>query len=101
MSPLLRNRWILVLILWTGLIVFAIVLNLPDATRAFPPCDYGTDPTLQDCPPDMVNTSALWILVLAVLWAGGVVVEGATLAVWRAWRRLARMGRSRGGPPGS
>lgn len=78
MSPLFRNRWVLVLILWTGLIAFAIVLNLPGATRAFPPCDYGTDPSLPDCPPDAVNVDALWIIVLSVLWVGGVVAEGAT-----------------------
>jgi hypothetical protein len=98
MSPLFRNRWVLVLILWTGLIAFAIVLNLPGATRAFPPCDYGTDPSLPRCPPDAVNVDALWIIVLSVLWVGGVVAEGATFVVWRLWRWLARRDVSPPGP---
>jgi hypothetical protein len=92
MSLLFGNRWLLVLILWTGLIAVGIVLNLPGATREFPPCDYGTDPSLEDCPADAVNVDALWIVVLAVLWVGGVVVEGAAFAVWWFWRELARRG---------
>ncbi|HYI66951.1 MAG TPA: hypothetical protein VEW95_08525 [Candidatus Limnocylindrales bacterium] len=87
MRRLLRNRWLVVLVIWTAFLAIPAVQLWPAANTPAPACNYHgsgiQDPALPPCPPDGANYEAIGLSLLVVLWLAGVTIGLGALAVSR------------------
>ena len=91
MRRLLRNRWLVVLVIWTAFLAVPAVQLWPAANAPTAPCNYHgsgvQDPALPPCPPDGANYEAIGLSLLIVLWLGGVIIGLAVFGIARLVRR--------------
>jgi hypothetical protein len=100
MRRLFRNRWLVVLLIWTAFLAVPAVQLWPAANTPTPPCNYHgsgvQDPALQTCPPDGANYEAIGMSLLVVLWLAGVTIGltalGISRLVGKRRERVARPG---------
>ena len=87
MRRLLRNRWLVVLVIWTAFLAVPAVQLWPAANTPTPPCNYHgsgiQDPALPPCPPDGANYEAIGLSLLVVLWLAGVIIGLGALGISR------------------
>lgn len=87
---LLRNRSLVVLLIWTAFIAIPVVQLWPAASTLLPPCNYHgsgiQDPALPPCPPDGANYEAIGVSLLVVLWLAGLTIGLSALAISRFLR---------------
>jgi hypothetical protein len=74
----LGHGWRLAFVIWTIVIVIAMVPSWPAATAPQPPCAYAgnpnPNPALPICPMDGANYAGLAVLLLFALWVIGLLV---------------------------
>ena len=87
MRRLLRNRWLVVLLVWTAFIAIPVVQLWPAANTPPPACNYQgsgiQDPALPPCPPDDANYEAIGMSLLIVLWLAGVIIGLSAFGISR------------------
>ena len=87
MRRLLRNRWLVVLLIWTAFLAVPAVQLWPAANTPTPACNYHgsgiQDPALPPCAPDDANYDAIGMSLLVVLWLAGVTIGLSALGISR------------------